>query len=351
MLYAVTGRGGRGASRSAARGRDGGESVFGRTLLVQGPETLLSDRAVTRRISAAQAENPRAEVVRLSGTGMDGAAFLEASGGSLFSQATVLVVTELCDVDKDLFDMVSGTAANPPEELCLVLVHPGGVKGKGLLDKLRRAGVEKADASALKPFKVPEFIRDEARAHGLQMDNRAAEALHQALGNDLRTLASALDQLRSDTEDTRIDAQTVTTYFGGRAEVKGYAVSDALLAGDLPRALEQLRWAISTGTAPVQVTSALSYGLRGLGLYLDLRTARMSDMDIAKAIGIYPGKVKEYSRICRGWNKAGLAEAIIAVARADAGVKGASVDAEYALEAVLLAIDAARRAALPSRTR
>lgn len=335
----------------ATRRTQNPRQVFGSALLVHGPEGLLSDRAVARRVTAAREQNPAADVVRLSGTGMEGTDFLEASGGSLFSQATVLVVTEICDVDKDLFEMVAGTAANPPADLCLVLVHLGGIKGKGLLDKLRRAGVEKVDASAPKPWKIPDFIREEAHSHGLQMDSQAAEALHEALGNDLRTLASALDQLRSDCQDPRIDARTVTTYFGGRAEVKGYAVSDALLAGDLPRALEQLRWALSTGTAPVQVTSALSFGLRGLGLYLDLRTARMSDLDIAKAIGTYPGKVKEYSRICRGWNKTGLARAITAVSRADAGVKGASVDAEYALEAVLLEIDAARRSALPVRSR
>lgn len=330
-------------SQNTVKAADSRESVFGRTLLVIGPETLLSDRAVARRVDEARAQNPAADVVRLSGTGMGGSEFVEASGGSLFSEATILVVTEACDIDKDLFDVVATTAANPPAELCLVLVHPGGVKGKGLVDRLRRAGTERFEAAAPKPWKIPDFIRDEARANGLKLDTEAAEALHRALGNDLRTLASALEQLAGDAEDSRIDARTVTTYFGGRAEVKGYAVSDSLLAGDLAGALEQLRWALSTGTAPVQVTSALSFGLRGLGLYLDLRTARMSDMDIAKAIGTYPGKIKEYSRLSRGWNKGGLAAAIVAVADADAGVKGASVDAEYALEAVLLRIDAARR--------
>lgn len=339
------------ATRRTHKPEGRGAPVFGRALLVIGPETLLSDRAVARRVAAARAQNAAADVVRLSGTGMDGGEFVEASGGSLFSEATILVVTDICDIDKDLFDVVVRTAAAPPAELCLVLVHPGGVKGKGLVDRLRKAGVERVDAAAPKPWKIPDFIRDEARADGLRLDTEAAEALHKALGNDLRTLASALEQLAADAEDSRVDARTVTTYFGGRADVKGYAVSDSLLAGDVAGALEQLRWALSTGTAPVQVTSALAFGLRGLGLYLDLRTARMSDMDIAKAIGTYPGKIKEYARISRGWSKEGVARAIVAVAGADAGVKGASVDAEYALEAVLLRIDEVRRGALAVRAR
>ncbi|MCI1746940.1 MAG: DNA polymerase III subunit delta [Acidipropionibacterium sp.] len=317
--------------------------MFGRTLLVHGPESLLSDRHVAARVNAARAENPDAEVVRMSGAGMEGADFLEASGGSLFSAATVLVVSEISDIDKDLFPMVAGTAAAPGPDLCLVLVHPGGVKGKGLIDRLRKAGVERVDAAVPKPWEVPKFIAAEARATGLTLESGAADALQQALGDDLRTLASALAQVASDADSARISADMVTTYFGGRAEVKGYVVSDAILAGDVSGALEQLRWALSTGTAPVQVTSALALGLRRLGLYLDLRTARMNDYDLARAIGVPPSRVKELSRDSRGWSAQGVSRAISAVARADAAVKGASVDAEYALEAVLLQIDAVRR--------
>ncbi len=323
--------------------------MFGRTLLVHGPETLMSDRAVAARVDAARAENPGAEVVRISGAGMEGADFIEAGGGSLFSEATVLVVTEIADIDRDLFGLVADTAADPGPDLCLVLVHPGGVKGKGLVDRLRKAGVERVDAATPKPWEVPAFIASEARSAGLTLESGAADALQQALGDDLRTLASALAQVASDADSDRIGAQMITTYFGGRAEVKGYVVSDAVLAGDVSRALEQLRWALSTGTAPVQVTSALALGLRRLGLYLDLRTSRMNDFDLAKAIGVPPSRIKELSRDSRSWSKQGLARAINAVARADAAVKGASVDAEYALEAVLLQIDAARRGAARRR--
>lgn len=335
MLGSVTGRGGRRASQNS--------SVFGRTLLVHGPEALLSERAVHQRVAAARTERPEVEVVRLTGTGMTGADFLEASGGSLFSTATALVVDQICDIDKDLFEMVAAAAADPGPDLCLILVHPGGVKGKGLVDRLRKARVERIDAAAPRPWDVPKFIAAEAHSTGLVLEAGAADALQMALGDDLRTLATALAQVASDADTTRISPAIVTTYFGGRAEVKGYVVSDAVLAGDLSRALEQLRWALSTGTAPVQVTSALALGLRRLGLYLDLRTSRMSDLDMSRAIGVPLGRIKDLSRTSRGWDSLGLARAITAVGRADAAVKGAAVDAGYALEAVLLQINGLRR--------
>jgi DNA polymerase-3 subunit delta len=44
----------------------------------------------------------------------------------------------------------------------------------------------------------------------------------------------------------------------------------------------------------------------------------------------------------RGWDERGLAEAIVAVAQADADVKGAAADSAYALERMVLAVTAAR---------
>jgi DNA polymerase-3 subunit delta len=45
----------------------------------------------------------------------------------------------------------------------------------------------------------------------------------------------------------------------------------------------------------------------------------------------------------RGWDQAGLASALKAVAVADAQVKGAAGDAAYALERALIAIAGARQ--------
>ncbi|MDE7952201.1 hypothetical protein NW794_27075, partial [Escherichia coli] len=132
-------------------------SVYGTALLVQGAEALLSDRAVDARIKAARREFPDAELVELEGREVDAGRFVEATGGTQFSQATIVVVNAVSDLDKDLFDLVATTAANPPDTLCLILVHPGGVKGKGLLTKLTKAKVEIVKADVPKPWAIPDF--------------------------------------------------------------------------------------------------------------------------------------------------------------------------------------------------
>ena len=49
-------------------------------------------------------------------------------------------------------------------------------------------------------------------------------------------------QLVADTGGT-VDEAAVRRYHRGRADVSGFTVSDAAMAGDLPGALEALRWA------------------------------------------------------------------------------------------------------------
>ena len=93
----------------------------------------------------------------------------------------------------------------------------------------------------------------------------AASALVDAVGHDLRALAAAVAQLHSDSEGGPITVDQVRRYFGGRSEVTSFAVADAALAGRTGVAMEQLRWALATGVAPVLITSALASGVRGLG--------------------------------------------------------------------------------------
>ena len=57
-----------------------------------------------------------------------------------------------------------------------------------------------------------------------------------------------------------------------------------------------------------------------------------------------PWKLKSLSAQARGWSEDGLADAIRAVARADADIKGAASDASYTLERLVLTITRLREA-------
>lgn len=317
------------------------KSPFGRVILVSGPETLLAERAVQSVLQQVRAEAPEVEVSSVEGPRLDGQRLAEITSPSLFSTLRTAVVTDLANLPTDLVDPVAELAAHPVPDLALVLVHGGGVKGKGLLDRLKKSGVEVVDCPAAKAWEMPQFVNAEVRRGGASIDAPAAQFLVEAVGHDLRALAAAVSQLISDNEQRSISVELVRRYFGGRSEVTSFAVADAALAGRTGVAMEQLRWALSTGVAPVLVTSALATGLRGLGRMVTAAPG-LSDADLAREVGVPPWKLKSMRPQARGWDQQGLAHALQAVATADAEVKGAANDPEFALERLVLTVAHAR---------
>ena len=317
-------------------------SPFGRVILISGPEALLADRALAEIRGQILDETPEVEVAEIEAIRLDGARLLEVTSPSLFSNRSVAVITDAAELTAELADEVLALARTPQSDLALIVVHGGGQKGKALLDGLKKAGVEVVDCPPVKTWELPQFVAAEARRSGGAIESGAAQALVDAVGHDLRALASAVQQLLADSEGGTIGSEQVRRYFGGRSEVTSFAVADAALAGRTGVAMEQLRWALSTGVAPVLVTSALAAGVRGLGKLITAGGG-LSETDLAREVGVPPWKLKTMRAQARGWDQAGLAAALKAVAVADADIKGAADDAAFALERMVLTVSRARR--------
>lgn len=323
--------------------RPSAAQVLGSVTLVTGGEEFLAERTIRSVVDALRAADPEADVTEIAGGDLGPGALAELTSPSLFAASRAVVVRGLQELPAAAADKVVDYAREPAPDIALVLVHGGGQKGKGVLDKLRKAKAVEVKCDAPKPYELPRLVAAEVRAAGGRIDEAAAAALVDAVGTDLRALAGAAAQLASDFPDRQISSETVRSYFGGRAEVKGFAVADAAISGELAKALEQLRWALGNGVAPVLVTSAFASGLRGLAR-LTSAPPQLREADLAREVGVPPWKLKSLRVQARGWTDRGLAEAITAVARADADVKGAGEDPGHALERMVLAVDAARRA-------
>lgn len=305
---------------------------------------MLAERAVATVMGKAQKERPDAEVHDVEAIRLDAGRLGELAGASLFASSSIVIIRDLGNLPLELSDQLLALAADPPEDVAVVLVHAGGQKGRGLLDKVKKSKPEIRDNPALKPKDLVRFVTDEAKSRRIRLTPDAARFLIDAVGHDLRALAGAVSQLVADRAgDEEVTTDLIRQYFGGRAEVSSFAVADQALAGNTVSALEQLRWALNTGVAPVLVTSALAAGLRGLGK-LQAHRSGMGDNDLARDIGVPPWKIRSMRQQLRGWDQRGLALAIGQVARADADVKGAADVPDYALERCVLAVVACRRA-------
>ncbi len=310
--------------------------------LAVGPETLLAERAVAAVVAAARKLDPDADVSEVAGRDLTPAGLAEHASPSLFATRRVLVVRDVQDVPDATGEMLLAHAREPVEDVHLVLVHPGGNKGKRLLDALRKTGVRVVPCERLtRADDQVEFVTAEVASHGVRIDQQAARVLVEAVGGDLRMLASAAAQLASDADGRAVTPEVVGTYFEGHADVKGWVVADRAVEGRTAAALEQLRWALETGTDPVLITGALATALRTLAR-LSGAPRGVRDADLARDLGVPPWKVRILRSQLRGWTPGSLTKAIRAVAAADLRVKGAGNDPTLALTTAIVEIGEAR---------
>lgn len=318
------------------------DALFGGVVLVAGSESLLAERAVARLVAEARQERPEAGVSQVAASALDAGALMEVTGASLFASSSIVVVDDLAELPPDLGDDIVSFARTPVEELALILVHAGGQKGKGLLDRLKKARVRVVECPPVKAYELPQFAVAEARGAGGRLEPATAERLVAALGGDLRAVAGAVRQLLADSADGTIADADVHRYFAGRADVTSFTVADGVMAGKRDEALGALRWALDTGVPPVLVTSAMASALRNLGRYLDARDARLREAELARQIGVPPWKVRGLSQQAREWAPSGVADAIRCVARVDGEIKGAASDPGFALEQMVIKVTACR---------
>jgi DNA polymerase-3 subunit delta len=308
--------------------------------LVSGDEELLVSRAVADVAAVARAGDPETDVRELEATELAAGQLAELLSPSLFGGRKVLVVRNGQDAKKDLTAALLGYAKHPDPDVCLVVTHAGGAKGKALADGLRDAGAKVLQAGRLTRHRERvDFVRDEIRRLGGKCGEDAAEALLAAVGNELRELAAACAQLIADT-DGRISADTVARYYRGRAEVSGFTVADAAMVGDVPGALEALRWALQIGVDPVPIADALADGVRTVARVA--AAGRGNAYQMASSLGMPAWKIERAQRQARGWTAEGLVDAMRAAAECNAEVKGGSDDRGYALERAVFAVSAAR---------
>lgn len=348
----------------------------GSVTLALGPEDLLAERVVAAVVARALADEAATEVEHVDGSEVSEQRLAGLLSPSLFSTARVVVVDAADLVRTDVADTLVDGAAELPDQCLLVLRHPGGARGRGLVDRLRRAGAAVVACDRPRPGDLPAFVAEEARRAGGTVERDAASLLVDAVGADLRSLSAAVAQLVSDATDGPARAgagraggggpdrpgplasgaggrsgpvvtrELVSTYYGGHAQVSGFTVADAVLEGRTAEAVDRLRWALRAGVAPVLLVSAVAGGVRSLLRYSGLPRGS-GEGDAARELGVPPWKVRTIRGQAAAWPPAALARAQVAVAEADAAVKGAGGDAWFAVERLLLRIAALREPPSP----
>ncbi|MDR3658597.1 MAG: DNA polymerase III subunit delta [Mycobacterium sp.] len=302
--------------------------------LVLGDEELMIERAVADVLRSARkrAGTDDIPVNRMRAGDVDTYELAELLSPSLFADERIVVLEAAAEAGKEAAAMIAAAAADLPSGTVLVVVHSGGGRAKALATELQSLGAVVHPCTKIaKVSERVDFIRKEFRALGAKVDEDTVTALLDAVGSDVRELASACSQLVADTAGT-VDAAAVRRYHIGRAEVKGFDIADKAVAGDVEGAAEALRWAMMRGEPLVVLADALAEAVHTIG-----RVAPLSGdpYRLAAQLGMPPWRVQKAQKQARRWSRDTVATAMKEVAALNANVKGAVADADYAIESAV----------------
>ena len=305
-------------------------------LLIHGGESVLADRALLQALSVRS----DFEKTVLDGADLEPGRYGEAVAPSLFAEKRVVVIRDLQDVVVEVQEEIESLFESLDPNLHLIFVHKGGVKGKGLLDKIKKLKPEIITCEPIKKAADKEaFVREEFARHGRKISSDAISALVDATGSDTRELAAACSQIAFDTNAGKavIDEEDIAKYYQGRVEATGFDVADATLAGDPRSALVALRHALETGTDPIMIVSALTSSIRTLAK-VSGAPRNANAFQLAGSLGLAPWQIDKARRQLQKWSPALIAFSVQELSRADVAIKGAEADPLYALERSVVAI-------------
>lgn len=302
--------------------------------LVLGDEELLVERAVADVLRSARQRAGTADVPvsRMRAGDVGAYELAELLSPSLFAEERIVVLGAAAEAGKDAAAVIESAAADLPAGTVLVVVHSGGGRAKSLANQLRSMGAQVHPCARItKVSERADFIRSEFASLRVKVDDETVTALLDAVGSDVRELASACSQLVADTGGA-VDAAAVRRYHSGKAEVRGFDIADKAVAGDVAGAAEELRWAMMRGEPLVVLADALAEAVHTIG-----RVGPQSGdpYRLAAQLGMPPWRVQKAQKQARRWSRDTVATAMRLVAELNANVKGAVADADYALESAV----------------
>ena len=254
-----------------------------------------------------------------------------------------MVIRSAQDLVKDVIAEVVAYASALRRGAVLVLVHPGGVKGKALVDGVKKAGAKVVTVSKVtKAGERLDFVKSRGQAGGAEHRagrrcRRCSTPWAMICGSSRRRAASS----RSTRRTRRINVAAVARYHRGGRRSAGSPWPTRRSRGGWARRWSSCGGRSAPGSAPVLLVSALAGGLRSLR-----EGGRRASQSAGRAAGQPSRDAAVEDRpgqaAAERLGPRGLSHAIQAVADADEQVKGGGADPAYALEHTVQTIVANR---------
>ncbi|HWC15013.1 MAG TPA: DNA polymerase III subunit delta [Actinomycetota bacterium] len=294
-------------------------------------ETFLAEEAIDK-IRAEHSTDPLSELSFDAGSAA--AEILGAlQTSSLLGGKRLVVVRAAHELKKEQADAIAGYIEGPSPDSVLVLVANGRTK----LDAVVKAHGAIVVLDVPKGRRLVGWVRQRAAEHKLKVDERAAWALIDAVGSELRDLDGAISQLVTSLgPGAHIGAAEVRAAFPRLADERIYAFTDAVGDRKLSEAMTTLRRLLDQGDEPLVLFGSLNAHVKRM-----LRARRFADRGpkaVGDALGLPGWKAARLQRQAGSYKEEELVAAVATLAETDVEMKGGDLGPAAALERAVIHI-------------
>jgi DNA polymerase-3 subunit delta len=303
-------------------------------ILVFGSEEYIYGATIRRLRDQVRKVNPGVEIYEVEASEYVAGDLENMASPSLFSDPKLILIQAVEKATDDLIEDGKNFDFSTLVDTNVVFQHSGtSTRGKALLDAIRGndLAVEITCSKVSKDNEKTAFVQAHFLDAGRKVTQSAVRALVDAFGNNILELAASCDQLLADSAE-QIDEELVDRYFGGRLEADAFKIFDAAVSGKAGEAILLFRHSREVGVDLVYMLGGLASKVRQLVTIYGQPNAT------AQTLGMHPYSFSQVRKSLAGWNDEGLANALRAVADADAAAKGAERQPEYRVEQLLLLI-------------
>ena len=204
--------------------------------------------------------------------------------------------------------------ASPAPDTVLVLIARGKAPAR-LAKAVDKAGGERREYAAPKPWELPRWAAERAQEEGLRLDKDAAKLLVERAGSSQQRIAREIEKLALAIHpETNLDAPTVAELACGGDGGQAYDLADAVVASDLQTTLRLAERLTSAGEPPSRLVWPVIRRLREVHRAAQLLDAGMAERDAAGALGGPPWLAKRTIAAARKADRTALARALCAFA-------------------------------------
>lgn len=277
-------------------------------------EPFLADEALNKIRASEETDPLTEEVYTPSSEAADLQTALETP--SLLGGRRLVVVHNASSLTKDHLTTLEPYVETPAEHVVLVLISSARTK----LDQAIKKTGTVVTLEIPKGRRLVAWLRQRSTERSLKLDERAAWALIDSVGSDLRELDSALGQLSTQHgAGAKISATEVRRAFSRLADERIFALTDALGERKLPVAMTALRRLLNQGDEPLMILGALTSHVRRL-----LAARRYVDQGpkaVGDALGMPGWRAEKLHRQARSFKEEELVRAMSALAETDVELK------------------------------